>query len=108
MFVHSKSGKCKLPSCSFRLCQFEHSEEKGNLIETVASEDSEHEDDEKYEGAVMDDTSSVGYGENDCHLCDMTFMCLEDLCEHFRSCHQEYYQQTQEGAAQYLVNENQC
>ena len=81
MFVHSKSGKCKLASCN------------ENDIETVASEDSEHESESEDEH--MNDSSSVCCGENDCHLCEMTFTCLDDLCEHFRCFHQEYYQETQ-------------
>ena len=89
MFVHSKSGKCKLASCRFRLCQFEHEDKNENDIETVASEDSEHESEDEH----MDD--SVCYGENDCHLCECKFTCLDDLCEHFRCFHQEYYQKTQ-------------
>ena len=66
-----------------------------NDIETVASEDSEYENEYTHRGDDIDDSSSVCYGENDCHLCDMKFMCLDDLCEHFQYVHQEYYQKTQ-------------
>ena len=50
------------------------------------------------------DIEDVQYGEDDCHLCDMTFTNLEDLCEHFQTSHQEYYKNTQKNVAQYSSN----
>ena len=109
MFIHSKAGKCKVASCSFSLCQFEHDDKKIEEIETVASEDSELDEDvDEYEGDKLDNSSSVSYGENDCHLCEWKFMCMDDLLEHFRFYHQEYYQESQEGAANYLASQNEC
>ena len=87
-------------------CMFDHSDKIDSEIETVDTEESEHEDDEECETIEMHDSTSVGYGENDCHLCDKTFACLDDLCEHFRTCHQEYHQEIQEGASQYHANQN--
>ena len=82
-FLHENSGACTFSPCINSLCQFEHSEIsdpiKNSDIETLG--DSEND--------------SVTYGENDCHLCDKTFTCLNSLCDHFQRCHEEYYIKTQ-------------
>jgi hypothetical protein len=93
MFSHAKSGKCKLTTCSFKLCQFEHDDLANNVIETI--EESTSEDFEEDAETEVQNLSSVEYGENDCHLCDMKFERLEDLCEQFQFQHEVYYEQTQ-------------
>ena len=97
MFRHEKSGKCNFETCNNKLCQFEHLEVEKNVDNNVViiNEVDEMDQDEE------NDTDDVQYGENDCHLCDMTFTYLEELCEHFRTSHQEYYKNTQKNVAQY-------
>ena len=41
------------------------------------------------------DSGSGAYGENDCHLCPSIFTCLDELCEHFETSHEDYYLKTQ-------------
>ena len=94
MFSHVKAGKCKLTSCTFKLCQFEHDDHEKTEIETIESVDTDSE--YALEDAETDlNLSSVEYGENDCHLCDRKFESIQDLCEHFKFHHEVYFEQTQ-------------
>ena len=42
--------------------------------------------------------------ENDCHPCDKTFTCLDELCEHFGREHKEYQESIQREVADYFSN----
>ena len=87
MFRHEMSQKCNLESCRDKLCQNQHSEveEMDEIVEELCdmAQDEDIENDD------------AKYGENDCHLCEQTFTCLDDLCEHFQISHEEYYDKIQ-------------
>ena len=40
---------------------------------------------------AVGDAGSFPYGENNCHICAETFTCLDNLCDHSQSSHEEYY-----------------
>ena len=87
--------------CNDKLCQFEDlddeksvdNEEDAEEVDMIQDEESENDD--------------VHYGENDCHLCEDKFPSLDNLCEHFRTNHEEYFLNTQKGVAQYASSRNQ-
>ena len=58
--------------------------------------------DEGIEMVQVQENNIVQYGDNDCHLCNMTFRTLDDLCEHFRTSHTEYHENIQKN---YLANQ---
>ena len=65
-------------------------------IETVTDGDFDENNEEVLEEHLVipeidSDSGSGAYGENDCHLCPETFTCLDELCEHFETSHEEYY-----------------
>ena len=105
MFQHANSGRCRRSVCNNSLCQFKHkAEEHENdahefiveheVVETLNESNSEMKDDDEVE-----------YGENDCHLCDMKFSCLDYLCDHLKSNHQEYHQNIVRSTAERRANQ---
>lgn len=56
--------------------------------------ENQHHDESDHQDKYDDSDSGVKYGENDCHLCEKTFTCLDDLCDHFQTSHEEYYAKT--------------
>jgi DNA-directed RNA polymerase subunit RPC12/RpoP len=83
MFVHERSGMCRFKECKNLKCQFEHTRDEISNHENMET-DSEVEN-------PVDGTSSTTYGENDCHLCDKVFECMNNLCEYFESEYVEYH-----------------
>ena len=68
-------------------------------------EENEMAQDEDIEMVQDQENDTVQYGDNDCHLCNMIFTALDDLCEHFRTSHTEYHENIQKNVAQYLANQ---
>ena len=92
-----KTRKCKFfinkEACPFSDigCKFgheDHDEESSEAEEPIVNDETDQQE-------KSDESDSVTYGENDCHLCEETFTCLDDLCDHFQSNHEEYYMKTQ-------------
>ena len=98
------------------MCQFGHFEPHLDMVkEGVIDEDIEEptdnlvdcENDEQDEiEDIVSESESVCYGKNDCHLCDKTFTCLDELCEHFRREHTEYQESIQREVADHYSNQN--
>ena len=61
-------------NCTKHLCPFEH-------VEEIATKESEEANDEE----------EHTYGDTDCHLCTNKFQCVDDLVEHFKSAHEDYF-----------------
>ena len=106
-FLHERSGACTFQACMNTRCQFEHSNTSDIInipnTETLSDNDLDENDVETMDENIVSneiiqndsDNESATYGENDCHLCEKTFTCLDDLCDHFEESHEEYYRMTQ-------------
>jgi tRNA U54 and U55 pseudouridine synthase Pus10 len=79
MFKHVKAGSCIYKKCSRKLCQFEHYDEQ---------QEEEHILDVSEEG--HDDYMEVD--EKQCHLCRQQFGSKDDLIDHVRVDHTDYYE----------------
>ena len=76
MFLHEVSEKCTfMESCSNSLCSFQHSNES----DPKATIDEE----------TMDENEDIG--ENQCHLCMLQLKTKDELMEHYRLQHLQFY-----------------